>query len=80
MLTRRDFFRGVWLREPATTPEVATGDDAYFASFSSCYALLSEIPAEELLATAQAAGIAVENKSKLDLVKELFSASPGGRL
>jgi hypothetical protein len=79
MVSRRDFFRGAWLQEPASPGEAAKEDDPYFASFSNCYALLSEIPTEELLETAKAAGIATENKSKLDLVKELFSASPGER-
>ncbi len=58
----------------------AMGDDPYFASFSSCYALLSEIPMEELLATARAVGVATEGRSKLELAKILFSAASGGRV
>ncbi|HWQ61450.1 MAG TPA: hypothetical protein VN521_04020, partial [Negativicutes bacterium] len=73
MVSRREFFRGAWLKEPAVQDDEAKGADPYFASFSNCYALLSEIPLEELLVTARAAGFATENKSKLELAKELFS-------
>ncbi len=79
MLSRRDFFRGAWLREPAAKNDETVGG-GYFASFGSCYALLAEIPLEELLETARAAGVATAGKTKLELAKELFSAAPGGRV
>jgi hypothetical protein len=47
----------------------------YFASFSSCYPLLSEAPYEMLVEAAKQKGISVENKTKLELAKEIFGES-----
>lgn len=75
MVSRRDFFRGTWLKDFTSREGDGNKVDPYFASFSSCYALLSEIPLEELLETARMRGIDTGNKSKLELVKELYSIS-----
>lgn len=52
------------------------GEEDFFSSYESCYALLAEIPPDELLDTARGAGIDPEGKSRMELVKLLFS-EPG---
>lgn len=44
----------------------------YFDSVLSCYPLLSEAPYEQLVETARKIGINPENKSKLELAREVF--------
>jgi len=44
----------------------------YFQSFYSCYPLLSEAPYEQLVEAAHKLGISVENKTKLEIAREVF--------
>lgn len=44
----------------------------YFESVFSCYPLLSESPYDQLVKAARDLGISTENKSKLELAREIF--------
>ncbi len=62
--------------EPHEEEEEETGPAAYFQSFVSCYPLLAESPMELLQATARQLGIETENKSKIELAREIFGRNP----
>lgn len=82
-MERREFLRqGLrsYFRELATSfnpfscqeEEETETKNQYFDSFYSCYPLLSEAPYDQLVEAAQKLGISVENKTKLEIAKEVF--------
>jgi hypothetical protein len=76
MASRRDFLKCQWLNTSTDKRDAKTEASRdiqdYFSSFDNCYALMSEVPLEEVLETAKARGIDIRDKSKMELVKELF--------
>jgi len=68
-------FRLLAQTEAPAAEEPKNGGYDFFSSYESCYALLAEIPQDELLETARGAGIDPEGKSRMELVKELFGGT-----
>ena len=80
---RRDFFKGL-LKEGAKThgrlsrmgfseARAKQERDSFFESYESSYALSLAYPDEILIESARQAGIEVEGKDRLEIVKELFA-------
>lgn len=81
-MNRRTFFKtGLkdYLLSFAATLSLSTGNEQkdYFDSIFSCYPLLAEAPMDQLIVAAKQLGIDPENKTKLELAKEIFSGKQG---
>lgn len=85
--SRRNFLRRYWLDQ---TADIVAGFqkgiqaarerqafDEYFASYESCNSLTLAYPDEILIETARNAGIKVDGREKIDIVKELFAKTRG---
>lgn len=81
-MSRRDFFTLLrWKQEPSEPERVRSAKeqalDQYFASPLHSYPLLSEMPWDMLREEADKHGIAVEGRSKNEIVQELFRRVEG---
>lgn len=76
MVSRRDFLRCKWLNtlsdKRGAGAEALRDAQVYFSSFDNCYALMAEMSTEEVLETAKARGVDIGNKSKMELIREMF--------
>lgn len=78
MLSRRELFAYwfSWMRpgwnEGGPAGLAAPGQE-FFASHERCYALLAEIPHEDLVREAQATGIDPDGRTKLELARAIFT-------
>ena len=79
---RRDFFKGLLTEGAKTLAAFKEGygearekqeRDSFFDSYESSYALSLAYPDEILIESARRAGIEVEGKDRLEIVKELFA-------
>ena len=81
-MNRRAFFQTglknylLSFAEMLSLPEESEQND-YFASIFSCYPLLAEAPMDQLIEAAKQLGIDPENKTKLELAREVFSGKQG---
>jgi hypothetical protein len=81
-LNRRTFFTSGlknYLLSFAETLSLSAEDEQsdYFASIFSCYPLLAEAPMDQLIEAAKQLGVDPENKTKLELAREVFSGKQG---
>lgn len=65
------------LREETGRPEGAPKPESFFDSYESSYALTLAYPDEILLESARRAGIAVEGRERIEIVRELFAKQGG---
>lgn len=73
VLSRRDFFTGVWYHRKASKKENQEDPVDYFSSIETCYAFLAEVPLEDLQQEALQRNMPFDGLSKFELAKRLFS-------
>jgi hypothetical protein len=82
-LNKRRFFGNLFrllLREARGIPQetaceqaVCDDQERFFESYESCYSLALAYPEELMLESARRAGIEVQGRERIDIVRELFS-------